>query len=368
MRLTKGFQAVSRELKISSRELLTIVTRPEVVPKGDPDDLPSSPSEISLSHTGSLYLLTAVLSQDKTYHGALSLPSYWKILDQYKPSLGLLDNPTPGILPTVDAILFLGLFVFHTLPPTPPNPSAADSTADYDEQADNYGASSQVAQALSEICTTNPSQTLRSQAHNIISQLLAKQHPARALTTFRNTFLLRILRTSPYTSLRASAVTWLKEGLLLTAAAAATSDEEISHQALLEGVRALLAEAFPFLYPEPRQFYDDGGGEPEAILRDVPFLLTSFNLYYLLYSNTGLREMFRLQALNEEWRFVDLRLGPWETTLKNARESIEGGRAEDGEEATTGGWESTQLVLLEEVIGRLVAVLSYGGQGVKGKG
>ena len=342
-RLT-GYQVLAQELKISSRELLLVVTRPEVMPKSDPDDLPSSPSEIALSHTGCLYLLTML-----SFHGTgaidiPSLPNYLKILNQFKPSLGLVDNPLPSVLRIVDAILFLGLLVFLNLPRTlEPSPTHIEQAND--DLLD-------LIQTLSEICATNPSQSLRTQAHNLISEILAKS-PSRG---FRITFLGQVLRDTPYISLKASAVVWLKEGLLAAADSSDTNCEALSQD------KVLLSQAFSYLYPEPTYLLQAPSG---SVVNDVPFLLTAFNLYYLLYSNAKLHEIFEITALNEKWDFVGTRLKPWGTLLAGARKAIE--KEEEGVGATKAGWESTQLMLLEDVLGRVRTALerSQGEEEVK---
>ncbi|KAL8955339.1 MAG: hypothetical protein Q9193_006770, partial [Seirophora villosa] len=191
--------ALARDLHLTPDELIKTLTEPEDLSNENPDDLPSSASDVPLSRPGCLHLLCATIASNLLFHA---------------PSSGSIGTEPASL---IDSLLFLGSHTFETssLPKQPPNDDTFTNTL----------------QRLSLLSANTPSAPLRYHAHILTSRLL-HAHPDRNL---RLAFIKDTLQHCPYENLKASAVGWLKDEIRAAAATPNTGNEQQGESAEGEG-------------------------------------------------------------------------------------------------------------------------------------
>ncbi|TVY19425.1 hypothetical protein LARI1_G003197 [Lachnellula arida] len=189
---------------------------------------PTSPADIPLSKSGSLFLITcyvfaSILFESKSPPPKISIfPDHAKLVKQFIGTEGpaTIGNEDSGV---IDAILAIGLWLEHN------NNFVSGPLEDHDFL--------QHLQSLSLLSANTPSPTLRYAAHVLTSTIL-HAHPVDRL---RLTFICDTLEHCPYENLKASAVSWLKEEII-------TAHERKSEN--LFGSTVALSAAQPYLFPD----------------------------------------------------------------------------------------------------------------------
>jgi len=164
-------------------------------------------------------------------------------------------------------------------------------------------------QTISLLSAQNPSPTLRYAAHTLTSSLL-HAHPTDRL---RLTFITDTLENCPFETLKASAVSWLKEELII--AHKRKSDNAFSST-------IALAAAQPYLFPDTSAL--DSASDAEAIqeLAQVfPFHIAVVNfLYFITNANFAHIVPPGMTAVVEE-----IYLGPLKKAQIQASTALENG-------------------------------------------
>lgn len=202
---------------------------------------PTSPADIPLSKSGSLFLITcyvfaSILFESKSPPPKLTIfPDHAKLVKQFIGTEGpaTIGNEDSGV---IDAILAIGLWLEHH------NNFVSGPLEDDDFL--------QHLQSLSLLSANTPSPTLRYAAHVLTSTIL-HAHPVDRL---RLTFISDTLEHCPYENLKASAVSWLKEEIM-------TAHERKSEN--LFGSTVALSAAQPYLFPDTSEL---GSATPEELI------------------------------------------------------------------------------------------------------
>ena len=264
-------KALARDLSMKPDDLINLlVGNSENGLDEEASDLPSSPSDVPLSQTGALYILSEMVACPIFFQPAVSAPFPADILPDYigviisfisDPAMGGIGMENESLL---DALFFLGFYTLHSRPRvTPPN----------DDEFNN------ALQRLSMLSARLPSPILRYHAHRLASTLL-HLHPSEDV---KLVYIKDTLEHCPYENLKSSAVGWLKDEIL-----AAHNGEEGSagHGRVSMFATPVVLEILePYLWPEVRK--------PSKTEKDYEtfqswqvFYLSVLNLLYLLITNT----------------------------------------------------------------------------------
>ncbi|KAI4167869.1 MAG: hypothetical protein LQ348_007596 [Seirophora lacunosa] len=274
--------ALARDLHLTSDELVKTLAEPEDLSNENPDDLPSSASDVPLSRPGCLHLLCATIASNILFHAPSTIPAL-SVFPTFSSTLtNLLGDPSSGRIGTepaslIDSLLFLGSHTFETssLPKQPLDDDTFTNTL----------------QRLSLLSANTPSAPLRYHAHILTSRLL-HAHPDQNL---RLAFIKDTLQHCPYENLKASAVGWLKDETLAALATSNTGNEQ-QESASAEGegssifsTPACVETLSPHLFRDPLAMSD------EEFRAHAPFFLAVLNFRYflLLSSRKGLRDWIR---------------------------------------------------------------------------
>lgn len=205
-------QALARDLGLEGYEfLLSSIKTAAILPEAEgdgtagssPDDEspPSSPEDIPLSPSGSLFLVTSAIFSSFMFDANTALPK-WTIFPNHanlvqhfigKNGVDTVGSEETGV---IDSILAIGLVLEET------NKFVNGPLEDEDFL--------QQIQTLSLLSANTPDPTLRYHAHLLTSAIL-HAHP---VDKTRLTFISDTLENCPYENLRASAVGWLKEEII----------------------------------------------------------------------------------------------------------------------------------------------------------
>jgi Uncharacterised protein family, YAP/Alf4/glomulin len=259
-------QALARDLGLSDYEPLfdaIYKTDPHTAEYDPEENYPSSPGDIPLSQAGSLFLITSyifssILFESKLAQPKLSIfPDHAKLVKHF---IGV-EGPTnvggeePGV---IDAVLAIGLWLEHN------NQFVSGPLEDEDFL--------QHLQTLSLLSANNPSPALRYAAHVFTSSIL-HAHPVDRL---RLTFISDTLEHCPYETLKASAVSWLKEEII-------TAQERKSENVFASTVA--LAAAQPYLFPDTSGLAE---ASEEELLQELeqafPFHMAVINFLFFVGS------------------------------------------------------------------------------------
>ncbi|KAE9373974.1 DUF1760-domain-containing protein [Stipitochalara longipes BDJ] len=258
--------ALARDLGLSSYEtLFDAIYKTDSHPaEYDPEEnYPSSPGDIPLSQAGSLFLITSfvfssILFESKLPQPKLSIfPDHAKLVKHF---IGV-DGPSsiggeePGV---VDAILAIGLWLEH-------NNQFVSGPLEDEEFLQHL-------QTLSLLSANNPSPTLRYAAHVFTSSIL-HAHPVDRL---RLTFISDTLENCPYENLKASAVSWLKEEIIM-------AQERKAENVFASTVA--LAAAQPYLFPDTSPLADASDEElSQELGQAFPFHMAVINFLFFIGS------------------------------------------------------------------------------------
>ena len=332
--------ALARDLSISTREMFAVVTHAKAEPV-DFSELPSSPSEIPLSHAGSLYLLAAIRASSFLFDVPPSLefdifPAHFNIMKHF---IGDSEMGGIGIEPScvIDSVLLLGLSAF----------ARGHIGKMHDKEQFN-----EYLQRLSLLSANTPSSTLRYHAH-LLTTLVLHAHPSQQI---RLDFIRDTLQHCPYENLKASAVGWLKDEILQAEKCDATVDKasDLMPKTWIFLTREALESVAPFLFPK----VNPADMAMEDLQLSVPFYLASLNLLYLLCHSQGLRRRFRI----EDRTFVKTVAADFLDPLNEAAQSLMDAAKEEAEgrksavkNILAGGF--SELMLLRDTIARAKSVL-----------
>ncbi|CAG8952795.1 hypothetical protein HYFRA_00009040 [Hymenoscyphus fraxineus] len=293
--------ALARDLGLSDySELLDAIHKTdEPSSEEDPEEnYPTSPSDIPLSKAGSLSLITclifaSVLFESKAALPKLSIfPDHAKLMKQF---IGIEGPPTIGneSQGVIDAVLAIGLWLEHY------NEFVSGPLEDEDFL--------QQLQSLSLLSANTPSPTLRYAAHALTGAIL-HAHPVDRL---RLTFICDTLEHCPYETLKASAVSWLKDEII-------TAQGRKSQNAFATTVA--LAAAQPYLFPDTSALSTANDEElKEELAQSFSFHMAVVNFLFFI-SNETYKHVVppAMMAVVEE-----IYLGPLRTAQKKALEIAE---------------------------------------------
>jgi hypothetical protein len=260
---TNEFQALARDLGLSDySELLEAIYKSEEESEDDPEEnYPTSPSDIPLSKPGCLCLIVSlvfasILFDSKTPPPKLSIfPDHTRLLKHFIGTSGPanIGSEKSGV---IDAILAIGLWLEHN------NEFVTGPLEDEDYL--------QQLQSISLLSANTPSPTLRYAAHALTSAIL-HAHPVDRL---RLTFISDTLEHCPYETLKASAVSWLKEEII-------TAQERKSENVF--GTTLALSATQPYLFPDTSALSEaDEKLLEEEFAQSFPFHMAVLNFIYLI--------------------------------------------------------------------------------------
>jgi hypothetical protein len=182
-------------------------------------------------------------------------PDHAKLVKQFVQTEHpeLIGNEPSGV---IDALLAVGLWLENS------NKFVSGPLEDEDFL--------QHLQSLSLLSANNPSPSLRYAAHVLVSSIL-HAHPVDRL---RLTFISDTLEDCPFESLKASAVTWLKEEII-------TASERKSEN--IFSSTAALAAVQPYLFPDLSELAGASDGELiQALAESYPFNMAVSNFLYFI--------------------------------------------------------------------------------------
>lgn len=271
--VTGQLAALARDLKLTPEETLAIIIKPDDDPSSPPHDLPSSASDVPLSHHGSLYLLSASIAASTLFNAPASLPSM-AIFPHFSTLLpffiGVASPSTAGSEPAslIDAMLFLGTYILS---------NSSIGTFENDEVFN------ETLQRLSLLSANTPIPSLRYHAHVLTAEIL-HSHPKEEV---RLAYIKDTLKHCPYENLKASAVGWLKTELL-----ASSETVDIETQGKLPALFATdvaLSAVSPDLFANPKDSKTSSTEETlTAFSNNQPFWMAVLNLVYLIRSSRTL--------------------------------------------------------------------------------
>jgi hypothetical protein len=203
----------------------------------------------------------------------------------------------------IDAVLALGLWLEHN------NRFVSGPLEDEDFL--------QHLQFLSLISANNPSPTLRYAAHVLTSSIL-HAHPVDRL---RLTFITDTLEECPFETLKGSAVSWLKEEIII-------ANERKSHNAFDSTVA--LAAAQPYLFPDTSPLASADDSElVQELVQSFPFHMSVIN--FLIF--VGGKQYTHVVPAGMTTLVEEIYLGPLRDAQARALKVVESG-GEGGSEGS----------------------------------
>ncbi|KAL8649095.1 MAG: hypothetical protein Q9210_004602 [Variospora velana] len=278
--------ALARDLHLTPDELVKTLTEPEDLSNDNPNDLPSSASDVPLSRPGCLHLLCATIASNILFHAPSTIPNL-SIFPTFSSLLSLLlGDPSSSTIGTdstslIDSLLFLGIHTFKTS-------GITKAPEDDDNDNENDNTFTNTLQHLSLLSANTPSAPLRYHAHLLTSRLL-HAHPNQNL---RLSFIKDTLHHCPYENLKASAVGWLKDEILV-----ANTEKGLKDKAEAETIfttSACVETLSLHLFQNSLAMSED------EFLAHQPFFLAVLNLCYFLLARPGLQDWIRSLGMGEE--------------------------------------------------------------------
>lgn len=258
--------------------------KPDEQEMEEEDALPSAASDVSLSKTGSLYLLATMAASSALFDAPASLPSLRLVPDFAAILANLLGAAATGSTgaepePLIDAVLFLGFLIVDAGQGVP---------------SDNDSMYNNILQRLSLLSANVPSSALRYHAHLLTSKIL-HSHP---LDHVRLAFIQDTLEHCPYENLKGSAIGWLKDEIIAT-------DKVIQQQKAagrgmsIFATPEVLTTLAPFLFPDPNTLM---GGQSTTdryatFQAHQAFYLATVNLLFLLVSSPSVFARLEIASL-----------------------------------------------------------------------
>lgn len=324
-------QALARDLKVDSGELLSVITKPKVDdPEGEEGSLLGA-DQAPFHHQGSLFLLCAMVVASALLDVPTSLPelrifpSYGAIIFNFigEDSLSEIGSENEAV---VDAVLFLGFFIL-----------SQNSEIDPPKDGEEFTLVLQRLSILSAVCT---SPSLRYHAHVLTTSIL-RSHP---LDTVRLAFIHDTLEHCPYENLKGSAIGWLKDEILV-------ADSKLKLSPSFKSVflsPSTISKLVPVLFPNPRKLFTPGM-EHEQFFAYFSFYLAALNFYYLLLTSASLYLNLEIKTLTQQH---DLR-GTFLLPLRDIGREVDRGtvrQSDGGESAAEEGKILAETELLETTI------------------
>jgi hypothetical protein len=303
------------------------------------DDPPSSPDEIPLSKTGSLFLLAARKPAETFYSRPISTPPM-SIFPQHaiiiKNFLGANSKAAMGLEPDalVDAVLFLGLLALQANAIGEPS-----SDEDFNEYLQN----------ISLLSANSSSPTLRYHAHYLCTTVL-RSHPHDLV---RLSFIRDTLEHCPYENLKTSAVSWIKGETIEANPPGAPTVSEIEGPPSIFATPVALSTLFPFLLPDLTEEMAASSLRDSYMqfLGNLSFYLAALNFYYLLLKAKHLHDPLDVRGLTQQSDIGGSYLEPMKQAAMRYKEGLkEGGELFEGEIDTRALME---LGILEDAIARV---------------
>ncbi|KAI9828784.1 MAG: hypothetical protein M1832_001889 [Thelocarpon impressellum] len=272
--------AIAQDLDLKNEDLLKSILEPPPEP-ADVDGPPSAPSDIPLSGTGALFLLTARVAASTLFGATSPLPRITVFPDHanlVKAFVGVdgAENVGTESESVLDAVIALGLRAFD-------GGQVGDLKAVEDETFTQY------LQTLSLVSANHPSSTIRYHAHLLCSGML-HEHPSDLV---RLAFILDTLQDCPFENLKGSAVGWLKEETL---PASSHGEDVVS----VFATPVALDRLAPFLFPDLSSTLSTAPllEAWTSLQASLPFHLATLNFYYLLLSARALRPLLQQTTLH----------------------------------------------------------------------
>ncbi|TAQ85419.1 hypothetical protein B7494_g6248 [Chlorociboria aeruginascens] len=258
--------ALVRDLGLSDDSiLLDAIFKLDSEPSDDNvEEYPSSPDNIPLSRSGSLYLIASSVFSSVIFGTKSLQPKMTIFPDHAKLTAYFLDGdeesstePSEAI---IDAILAIGLWLEH-------NNSFVSGPLDDQDFHEHL-------RSLSLLSAMNPKPPMRYAAHVLTSAIL-HAHP---IDRVRLTFISETLSAEDrlFQPLRVSAITWLKEEIV-------TADERLSQNAFASPTA--LTSVQSYLFPDMSHL-DRLSNEQliEKLLQDFPFHMSVINFLFFVGS------------------------------------------------------------------------------------
>ena len=327
--------ALARDLKLTSEELLSTITKPDEDPSSPVEDLPSSASDVPLSRPGSLYLFSVTAAASTLFDAPTSTPSI-TIFPQFSILLptfiGVSAPSSAGSEPPslIDAVLFLGAYILST------------TSIDAPETDEAFN---ETLQRLSLLSANTPVSSLRFHAHQLTAEIL-HSHPQEEM---RLAYIKDTLKHCPYENLKASAIGWLKTELLLA------DKRVLSSKPPPEAQNRLFATPVALESLSYELFTNDNIAEepfPEDTMawfsKNQPFWMALLNLLYLILCSPSLSQNLQIESLvTEIAEFADSLSGLAVAAGKMA-EHVEGWKHVEQDAALLGGVAQMVTGKLEE--------------------
>ncbi|XMA20483.1 hypothetical protein WAI453_013274 [Rhynchosporium graminicola] len=226
---------------------------------------PTSPSDIPLSATGSLFLITSLVFSSVLFGSKIAPPKLAIFPDHAKLVQHFIGTSGPASIGSentgvIDAILALGLWLEND------TKFVAGPLEDEDFL--------QHLQSISLLSANTPSSSLRYAAHVLTSSIL-HAHPVDRL---RLTFISDTLEHCPYESLKGSAVSWLKEEIIT--AHTRKSENLFATTMALNAVQ-------PYLFPDTSALAEASDEELlQELEQSFPFHMAVVNFLYFIGGST----------------------------------------------------------------------------------
>ncbi len=194
--------------------------------------------------------------------------------------------------PLIDAVLFLGFLVTNTQSNVP-------------AWHDNDHVITNILQRLSLLSANMPSPVLRYHAH-LLTSIMLHLNPSE---NSRLAFIRDTLEHCPFENLKASAIGWLKDEILVAEKAEQDKTEPIAKDSLF-GTSAALTTLAPFIFLNPEKLIEGQSitDSYATFQAHQPFYLAVLNLLYLLLSSATLSSRLQMAEVakeNELPRFLD---------------------------------------------------------------
>ncbi|KAI1006960.1 hypothetical protein K3495_g1259 [Podosphaera aphanis] len=253
--------ALARDLGlVDYSNLLEIISETESVSstENNPDSV--FPGNVAFSKTGSLFLITSYVFSSIVFQSKLDLPDLKIFPDHAKLITRFIGINGPAEIGgeesgVIDAILALGLWLENE------NKFIAGSLQDQEFL--------EYLQLLSLLSANTPSSSLRYAAHVLCSHIL-HAHPVDRV---RLSFISDTLEHCPFDTLRASAVSWLKDEIM-------TAMDRKSNTVFTSS--AALVATQPFLFPSLSDLYETNDENlMHGIAQSFPFHMAILN--FLLF-------------------------------------------------------------------------------------
>ncbi|KAL8895657.1 MAG: hypothetical protein Q9192_003514, partial [Flavoplaca navasiana] len=278
--------ALTRDLNLALGDLRRALDESDTLADDESNDLPTSASEVPLSRPGCLYLLCASYASAVLFDAPskespeTENAKFFSLLGDFlgDPSSSTLGSEN---LALIDSLLFFGHYTLQS-----------NDLRSFLERPKNDPAFTQTLQYFSIISANTPSAALRYVAHLLTSKILH----AQPNDLMRLSFIKDTLQHCPYENLKASAVGWLKDEILMAnpPGAAKTPNESSTEETNEKTVPSIFATPTCIATLAPHLFLSPANMDKDEFCAHESFFLAALNLYYLLLTKEGLNEKLDL--------------------------------------------------------------------------